>query len=214
MRKMFVLVLLAALLTVAVPVGAAPNVPDNYCTEVVITPIVGGTYDIDAIGAGRYARVRDLTTATTVVATDFGAGATVYSWDGLALDESHSYQVQVSHTSLTTGYSTTGCIFTPPPPLSVEMDYFIATRQSPTTVLVEWETISELTASHFQLYRGSGSELGVLVATMNAHPGSQYGHYYAFTDNAGRLRASQYTLIAWSLDNTFDEYSARVTAGK
>ena len=67
MRKMFVLVLLAALLAVAVPVGAAPSVPDNYCTEVVITPIVGGTYDI-------------------------------------------------------------GCIFTPPPPLSVEMDYFIATR--------------------------------------------------------------------------------------
>lgn len=111
---------LAALLVLVTLSGvamAAPQ-PDNYCTTVNVEATTSG-YDVTATGAGRYARVRDLTVNATVVATDFGAGATQYSWTGLALDQTHQYQVQVSHTSLTTGYSTSGCLFTPPEPQAV-----------------------------------------------------------------------------------------------
>lgn len=101
---------------------AAPA-PDNYCTTVNVEAETSG-YTVTATGAGRYARVRDLTAGQTVVATDFGSGATVYVWTGLALDTEHQYQVQVSHTSLMTGYSTTGCVFTPPVPQAVVIDRF------------------------------------------------------------------------------------------
>lgn len=208
MRKIFVFVLLAALLAVAAPVGATP---DNYCTTVTVTPVPGGTYNVSAVGAGRYARVRDLTSATTVVATDFGAGATSYSWTGLVLDAIHQYQVQVSHTSLNTGYSTSGCVFTPPPPLGVDVEYFAATRLG-LSVSVEWQTVTERDATHFDLYRGNGTQLGVLIATMQAHPGSQQGYYYSFVDNAGAKRASTYTLVAWATDGSFDEYVTGVVA--
>ena len=201
-------VLQVALLAVAASVGATP---DNYCTTVTVVSVPGGTYDVDATGSGRYARVRDLTTATTIVATDFGAGATVYSWDGIALDQAHSYQVQVSHTSLTTGYSTTGCVFAPPPPLGVELEYFQATRQG-TSVLVEWQTVSERDAMSFDLYRGNGSDIGVLVTSFPAHAGSQQGYYYSFVDSVGAKRASVYTLVIWALDGSFDEYTVKVTA--
>lgn len=208
MKKVLVLVLLVALLAVAAPAGATP---DNYCSTVNVVPVPGGTYNVNATGSGRYARVRDLTTATTVVATDFGTGATIYSWNGLTLDAAHQYQVQVSHTSLTTGYSTTGCVFTPPPPLGVELEYFQATRQGG-TVLVEWQTVSERDAMSFDLYRGSGTTLGVLIASLPAHPGSQQGYYYSFVDSPGAKRASAYTLVIWALDGSFDEYTAKVTA--
>ena len=208
MKKVLVLALLAALLAVAAPVGATP---DNYCSTVNVVPVPGGTYNVNATGSGRYARVYDLTTATTVVATDFGAGATVYSWAGLVLNAAHQYQVQVSHTSLTTGYSTTGCVFTPPPPLGVELEYFQATRRGG-TVLVEWQTVSERDAASFDLYRGNGSDLGVLVTSFPAHAGSQQGWYYSFVDSPGAKRASAYTLVIWAIDGSFDEYTVKVTA--
>jgi hypothetical protein len=97
------ILLLVALLAAAIPTPALASAPDNYCTSVTVEAVTTG-YDVSAIGNGRYARIRDLTAAQTVVATDFGSGATAYTWTSVALDVTHSYQVQVSHTSLTTGF--------------------------------------------------------------------------------------------------------------
>lgn len=101
--------------------------PDNYCLTVTVEAVVNAGYNVTATGAGRYARIRDLTDNQTVVASDFGPGATLYTWIGLTvyeLQQDHQYQVQVSHTSLTTGYSSSGCVFSPPLPQAVTIDLF------------------------------------------------------------------------------------------
>ncbi len=148
MKHPFTVLLLVALLAAAIPTAHASQ-PDNYCTTVNVAPTTNG-YTVTATGAGRYARIRDLTTSTTVIATDFGAGATAYAWTGLALDTAHNYQVQVSHTSLTTGYSTSGCVFTPPPPLAVVIASFTG-QCVEKGVRLEWETVSEIGVFSFAL---------------------------------------------------------------
>lgn len=123
-HKQIVLAGLAALAVLTVLTGTVLAAqPDNYCTTVTVEATASG-YEVAATGAGRYARIQDLTAATTVVATDFGAGATAYTWTGLALNQSHNYQVQVSHTSISTGYSTSGCLFVPPEPQGLTIDRF------------------------------------------------------------------------------------------
>lgn len=135
MKKLpLVLLVMALLAAMTLPAHASP---DNYCTTVTVTPS-GSLFNVTATGAGRYARVRDLTNSIVVIATDFGAGATTYTWTGLALDTAHQYQVQVSHTSLTTGYSTSGCTFTPPIPQAVFIDRFEFVRGA-----FEWDATWE-----------------------------------------------------------------------
>jgi hypothetical protein len=178
-----VLLLIVALLA-AMTTPAVASAPDNYCSTVNVTATETG-YDVTATGAGRYARVRDLTDATTVIATDFGSGATVYTWTGLALDTTHSYQVQVSHTSLTTGYSTTGCVFTPPISLGVVIGPFTATVAG-ADVLLEWESLSEWDNLGYHVYRGSTATLASAVEIAylpSLNPGSTVGPWqYAYTD--------------------------------
>jgi hypothetical protein len=177
--------LLVALLAVIIPTAHASQ-PDNYCSTVNVTATAIG-YDVTATGAGRYARVRDLTASATVVATDFGAGATVYTWTGLALDTTHNYQVQVSHTSLTTGFSTTVCLFTPPVSLGVVLAFFTGTVHG-ADVLLDWETMSEWDNLGFNVYRSASSD--VLQAVQIAHvpspsPGGAIGLVvYSYVDAA------------------------------
>lgn len=184
MKHITLILLAVALLAVTAPTAVASQ-PDNYCTTVEVIATTTG-YDVTATGAGRYARIRDLTTATTVpgTATDFGLGATVYTWTGLLLDPTHQYQVQISHTSLTTGYSTTGCIFTPPPSLGVVMGLFTATANG-LDVALRWETMSEWNNLGFDVYRGAAGLF--LDATFLAHvpspiPGGTFGQMYAYDD--------------------------------
>ncbi len=177
MKHPFTVLLLVALLAAAIPTAHASQ-PDNYCTTVNVAPTTNG-YTVTATGAGRYARIRDLTTSTTVIATDFGAGATAYAWTGLALDTAHNYQVQVSHTSLTTGYSTSGCVFTPPPPLAVVIASFTG-QCVEKGVRLEWETVSEIGVFSFAL-----SLHDAVIATIQAqHPGSPIGASYVYTDTS------------------------------
>ena len=144
------ILLLVALLAAAIPTAHA-SAPDNYCTTVTVDAVTAG-YDVSATGAGRYARIRDLTTSTTVIATDFGSGATAYTWTSVALDVTHNYQVQVSHTSLTTGFSTDNCLFTPPPPLGVVFGSFAATVEG-VNVRLKWGTTTEMGNLGFDLFR-------------------------------------------------------------
>lgn len=186
--KTLSILLAVALMAVTAPTAGA--IPDNYCTTVTVTVVASG-YDVTAVGAGRYARVRDLTAGATVVATDFGAGATLYTWTALALDTSHEYQVQVSHTSLTTGYSTSGCIFTPPVSLGVILGAFTATAQG-SDVLLAWETMSEWDNLGFDVYRNTTPDWA--TARQIAHvpstiPGGTFGQQYEYLD-AGLAPAS------------------------
>jgi opacity protein-like surface antigen len=179
------LLLIVALLA-AMTTPAHASEPQNYCTSVNVAASATG-YDVTATGSGRYARIRDLTTAQTVIATDFGSGATVYTWTGLALDTTHSYQVQVSHTSLTTGFSTTGCVFTPPVSLGVVLASFTGTATG-ADVLLAWETMSEWDNLGYDIYRSASSDQ--LQAVQIAHvpspsPGGAIGLVtYSYVDAA------------------------------
>lgn len=183
-----VLVLLALALLVS-PVSAKPAAPDNYCTTVAATPTLpSGTYTINATGAGRYARVVEypVSTAPVVVAgpTDFGTNATVYSWTGVNLAQ-RNYQVQVSHTSLTTGFSTTGCTFLPPDPLSVILEFFDGKPAGKNAAHLVWLTTSELDTAGYNIYYGQ--ELGGLQFREfipSASPGSGQGAYYSYMAKA------------------------------
>lgn len=177
MKHITLLLLVVALLAVTT-MPAVASEPQNYCTTVVVTATANG-YTVNATGAGRYARIYDLTASSTVVATDFGAGATVYTWTGLTLDTTHNYQVQVSHTSLTTGYSTSGCLFTPPPPLGIVIATFTAACVDG-GVRLEWESMSEIGVLSYTL-----SLHDAVLATIPAqHPGSTLGASYVYTDTA------------------------------
>lgn len=142
MRQLRRALAVALILTgVVAGIAQADYQPDNYCTTVEVVAVLNAGYDVSATGAGRYARIRDLTTGQTVVATDFGLGATLYTWTGLTvqeLQESNQYQVQVSHTSLTTGYSTSGCVFSPPLPQAVTIERFEVVRGA-----FEWEATED-----------------------------------------------------------------------
>lgn len=183
---MLVLVLLTLFVSNA---SAGARRPDNYCTTVAAVAVVGG-YDVDATGSGRYARVRDLTAGVTVVASDFGAGATVYSWDALALDTAHQYQVQVSHTSLTTGYSTSGCVFTPGPPLAAEIEFFALAECENVFYFV---TTSEINNYAYQIL-GNGWSSG-MVYGMN-YP-SPRGGTYAVAAPTDSEYVGDYTLCTY-----------------
>lgn len=174
--KFFGLVVLAMLVLLPAAAGAAPAQPDNYCTTVNVVASAGA-FDVTATGAGRFARIRDLTANATVVATDFGSGATVYFWSGVALNTEHQYQVQVSHTSLTTGYSTTGCTFTPPQPQSIRIDRFEWVRDA-----FEWDALQDAGLYWVQTPKGEVVTVIVPAQSPGAHGFFTYSVPYGFAN--------------------------------
>lgn len=221
-RVVTVILLILGLLLVACekPASAAPanstgefggpEVPTNYCTSVAITPTQpGGTYTIDAIGSGRYARgVRNGTTTVLWGPTDFGAGTTVFHWTGVALTQGDVVQVQMSHTSATTGYSTTGCITTVPAPLAVILDDYGAWLV-PGGAEIFFTTVSEINARYYEIYRHPAPGLpGTLIHTEPAaNPGGTQGAAYSYFDGGITLgKARWYSIRAIGLNGSITRY--------
>lgn len=221
-RVVTVMLLILGLLLVACekPASAAPDQtgefggpevpPTNYCTSVVITPTQpAGTYTVDAIGSGRWARcVRNGTTTVLCGPTDFGVGATQYHWAGVSLIPGDVIQVQTSHTSATTGYSTTGCIKVVPAPLNVEFEVYGAWLV-PYGADVYWVTISEHDAAYFEVFRHPVPGLpGTKILTLPAaHPGANIGAAYSFFDDSVTFsKARWYTIKAYGFLGHVDVY--------
>lgn len=184
--------------------------PTNYCTSVVITPSQpAGTYMIDAIGSGRWARcVRNGTSTVLCGPTDFGVGATTYHWANVTLTPGDVIQVQTSHTSATAGYSTTGCVATVPAALEVEFETYGAWIV-PNGAEVYWVTVSEYDAAYFEVRRHSAPGVpGTLILTVPAaHPGSTVGAAYSYYDNSVTFaKARWYTIKAYGLHGHVDTY--------
>ena len=162
-RSIVLAVVLLVLVTGTALASHQTTQPDNYCTTVDVVAVVNAGYNVTATGAGRYARIRDLTTATTVIATDFGAGATTYTWTGLTAQQlpmAHQYQVQVSHTSLTTGYSTSGCLFTPPMPQAVVIERFEVVKGA-----FEWDATED--GLGYQVFDAQGRQWTPYIPAMS-----------------------------------------------
>ncbi len=166
MKHITMILLLVALLAAAIPTPAHASAPDNYCTSVNVTATATG-YDVSAIGNGRYARIRDLTAAQTVVATAFGSGATAYTW------------------------TRSGCLFTPPPPLGVVFGDLVATVEGQIVTLT-WDTLTEIGNVGFNVYRDSDpagnadNETWTYLAFVPSPlPGSGGGAEYQYTDTPG-----------------------------
>ena len=177
-----VFVLLAVL---ALPASAAPAVPLNYCTVVSATQEQGlTTFEVNATGSGRYARLVEypVTGAPVVVAGphDFGVNATAYQFQHVTLNPAKQYQFQMSHTSLTTGFSTAGCVLNPPP-LYVDLEYFYGNRS-----MARWAVATEWGVASYKLYRGTSVSHGAFVAFVPAQcPGCTAGAAYAVSVSAG-----------------------------
>ena len=205
--KAAMVILILGLLLAVMPASAAPT---NYCTSVVLTPTQpSGTYTIDAIGAGQWARgVRNGTSTVLWGPTDFGAGATTYHWAGIYLTQGDVVQVQMSHTSATTGYSTTGCITTVPAPLSVILDDYGAWLV-PGGAEVYWTTVSEINTRYFEVYRHPAPGLpGTLIHTEQAaSPGGTQGAAYSYFDGGIALsKARLYSIRAYSMHGQVTTY--------
>lgn len=180
-----ILAVMVVMALTAMPAAARPAAPTNYCTTVEAVA-TGSTYTINATGAGRYARVVEwpVVGAPVVVAgpTDFGLGATAYHWYNVTLGQ-REYQVQVSHTSLTTGYSTGGCVFRPPIPQAVVLEWFDAKPMSVTAAHVVWSVSTELGAAGYNLYgeaEQNGEQLLAFIPASN--PGGTGGALYNYFD--------------------------------
>ncbi len=195
LRKIATVVLMFALLAVmAVPAGAAPAIPLNYCTTVEAHQETGlATYEVNATGSGRYARLVEypVSGAPVVVAgpQDFGLNATTYHFAHVTLNPARAYQLQTSHTSLTTGYSTTGCILNPPP-LYVEFEYFYHSGN-----VARWAVPTEWGIAFYSLYRGTPTSHGAFVAFIPAQcPGCTMGAVYTVSSGPTVSRAGVYWL--------------------
>lgn len=211
-RVVTLILLILVLLLAAMPASAAPDqtgefggpeVPTNYCTSVVVTPAQpAGTYTIDAIGSGRWARcVRNGTSTVLCGPTDFGAGATQFYWTNVSLTPGDIIQVQTSHTSATSGYSTTGCVTTVPTALETELEDYGAWLV-PNGAEVYWITVSEIDTYYFEIYRHPTPTLpGTKIATVYAaYPGSTIGAAYSIYDSSVTFtKARWYTIRAHSL---------------
>ncbi len=192
-----ILALLAPAVGAAPLPPAAPDVePTNYCTSVTVEPIdTQGNYRVRAVGTGRWARcILYNSNPVNVLCgpTDFGTGATVYLWPTVALTAGQVIQVQTSHTSATSGFSTTGCIETVPAPLSVELEEYYALIV-PGGADVHWTTVTELYSRYFTIYRhASQTAPGVQIATIQAaSPGSTSGASYIYSDRGPVLASRQ-----------------------
>lgn len=217
--KVVSLFLLLALLAIPAGVAAAPNpppapdaAPTNYCTSATVDPInTTGDYRVRAVGSGRWARCVVNGTQTVVCGpTDFGAGATIFLWPSVPLVTGQVIQVQMSHTSATTGYSTTGCVVTVPAPLNVELDEYYALIV-PGGADVHWTTVTELYSLRFLIYRHTSQTApGVQIATVQAaNPGSTNGASYIYSDRGPILASRQgrwYSIEAVSITGHVTRY--------
>ena len=193
-RAMTVVLMFVLLAVLAIPASAAPVIPLNYCTTASAHQETGlTTFEVNATGSGRYARLVEypVSGAPVVIAGphDFGANATVYQFTHVPLNPARAYQVQTSHTSLTTGYSTTGCVLSPPP-LYVDLEYFYGGFRS-----AHWAVTSEWGIASYKLYRGTPASHGTFVASVPAQcPGCTAGAAYAVNVGSTLAKGSVYWL--------------------
>ena len=184
-RAMTVVLMFVLLAVLALPASAAPAIPLNYCTTVEAHQEAGlTTYEVNATGSGRYARLVEypVSGAPVIIAgpQDFGNGATTYRFQHVTLNPAKQYQVQMSHTSLTTGYSTTGCVISPPP-LYVDLEYFYGNRS-----MARWAVATEWGVASYKLYRGTPTSHGTFVAFVPAQcPNCTAGASYTVSVTAG-----------------------------
>ena len=192
-KLMVVIVLVLALLPATV---LAQDVsPTNYCTSATATQEQGlTTYAVNATGSGRWARIVEYPVASPAVVVavqDFGAGATSYFFQHVALSPSHQYQVQTSHTSATTGFSTSGCVFAPAPLNVIVEDFRASCAQN--TVMLEWSVVSHIDVTHFAIAK-DGDTLAIVQATCpGCTSGASYMRYLFLGDPTGI-----YTLVTWN----------------
>lgn len=196
LRKLMVAIVLVFVLlpTTALAQDASPT---NYCTSATATQEDGlATYEINAVGSGRWARVVEYPVASPAVVVavhDFGAGATVYQFQHVPLSAAKRYQVQMSHTSATSGFSTTGCILEPPP-LDVIVEDFRASC-SQNTVMLEWSVVSHINVTRFVVAKDGDEVLTVQADCPNCTSGASYMRYVFLGDPTGI-----YTLVVWNGD--------------
>lgn len=193
-RAMKVAIVFVLLAVLALPASAAPAVPLNYCTMVSATQEAGlTTFEVNATGSGRYARLVEYPVAGAPVVVagpqDFGSGATTYQFQHVTLNPAKQYQMQMSHTSLTAGFSTTGCVLNPPP-LYVDLEYFYGNRST-----ARWAVATEWGVASYKLYRGTPTSHGAFVAFVPAQcPGCTMGAAYAVNVGPMAVKGTVYWL--------------------
>lgn len=84
----------------------------------------------------------------------------------------------------------------PPAPDAVDLEYFIGAAHYPSHILLEWQSVSEVSTTNFRLKRGvtPNPAQAVVITTpvIPAHPGSAMGYYYAYQDSAGLVPGTIY----------------------
>lgn len=91
-------------------------------------------------------------------------------------------------------------------PAGVTLDYFIATANYPDYILLEWETVSELSTQAFRIKRGTTpnpAQAAVVISYVPAHPGSPFGYYYSAQDSTGLVDGTTY--YYWIEDEEFGQ---------
>jgi hypothetical protein len=83
-----------------------------------------------------------------------------------------------------------------PGPDSVDLEYFIGTANYPQHILLEWQSVNEISVVAYRLKRGVTPDPSQAVVITNpvipAHPGSPLGYYYAYPDSAGLVPGTVY----------------------
>jgi hypothetical protein len=199
MNKLLLVVIVIVALALPIAASAQEVVPLNYCTTVEAHQEAGlTTYEVNATGSGRWARVVQYpagSPAVVVAVRDFLVGATVYRFQHLALSASQQYQVQTSHTSATSGFSTTGCVFSVAP-LAVVIEAFTATCSGVpygSEVELRWSVSTELLSTGYIVARNGDVVLNVSAACPGCVAGMSYERSVALPDTHGI-----YTLMVYN----------------
>ncbi len=179
LRKILMVAVVLSLFVFPASASAQRFAPLNYCTTVSAVREQGlTTYAVNATGSGRWARIVEYPVASPAVVIavqDFGAGATSYFFQHVALSPSHQYQVQISHTSATAGFSTSGCVFAPAPLLN-QLSLQVTCIPAPSGVLIEWQMTSQVGVFHF-VGEQNGHEIFDIPANC---PGCMTGAEYSY----------------------------------
>ena len=80
-------------------------------------------------------------------------------------------------------------------PDSVPLAYFIGTATSPSHILLEWESVSEISTVLYRIYRGTVNNpaQAILISPdIAAHPGSTQGYYYSYQDTLNLVAGTTY----------------------
>ena len=203
LRKILMVVLMLSLFVFPASASAQRFAPLNYCTTVSAVQEQGlATYAVNATGSGRWARIVEYPVASPAVVVavqDFGAGATSYFFQHVALSPSYQYQVQISHTSATTGFSTSGCVFAPAP-LAVVIEAFTATCiTNPRGVRLAWTVNTEAFSTHYTVARDGDVILNVPAYCPHCTSSASYSRDIELSDGHGI-----YTLIVWNGSGLID----------